>query len=116
MDFFHVWLRRVDAWLNRPRLTLLSTNRSAPKWNHEANDGELVDDSIRHGWDREEVKGGLRRWHVSSLSDPVTMRLSQDGRFVIVFAHKHPDAWETLVSQSSEPDLSSMEVGRSRRK
>jgi adenine-specific DNA methylase len=24
--------------------------------------------------------------------------LNADGRLVIVFAHKHPDAWETLVS------------------
>ena len=24
--------------------------------------------------------------------------LASDGRFVVVFAHKHPDAWETLVS------------------
>ena len=24
--------------------------------------------------------------------------LNPDGRLVIVFAHKHPDAWETLVS------------------
>ena len=24
--------------------------------------------------------------------------LSETGRFVVVFAHKHPDAWETLVS------------------
>ncbi len=24
--------------------------------------------------------------------------LSENGRFVVVFAHKHPDAWETLVS------------------
>ena len=28
----------------------------------------------------------------------VAMRLGGHGRLVIVFAHKHPDAWETLVS------------------
>lgn len=24
--------------------------------------------------------------------------LNDDGRFIAVFAHKHPDAWETLAS------------------
>ena len=31
-------------------------------------------------------------------SRPVIKSLQPDGRLVIVFAHKHPDAWETLVS------------------
>src|SRR5579875_1920249 len=44
-----------------------------------------------------QIAKGLRRRHGSRLPELHNM-LAPDGRLVIVFAHKHPDAWETLVS------------------
>ena len=95
MDFFYVWLRRglhgmspdVDAAFDTPL---------GPKWDHDNNDGELIDDSSRFGGDRQASKRNFedgmatvfRRCHVA---------LKSDGVLVIVFANKNPDAWETLV-------------------
>ena len=96
MDFFYVWLRRslngfsseLDAAFSEPL---------SPKWNHESQEGELIDDSSRHGGSNELSKrtyeeGMARAFQACHGS------LVDSGRLVIVFAHKHPDAWETLVS------------------
>jgi adenine-specific DNA methylase len=96
MDFFYVWLRRtlhglsqeVDEAFNQPL---------SPKWDHAKNDGELIDDSSRFGGDKEKSKlayedGMFRAFQVCERS------LKPEGRLVIVFANKQPDAWETLVS------------------
>ena len=32
------------------------SNHLAPKWNHETNDGELIDDASRHDGDRKKSK------------------------------------------------------------
>ena len=55
MDFFHVWLRRVMHGKS-PEIDAAFNEALGPKWNHQANDGELVDDPSRHGWDREKSK------------------------------------------------------------
>ena len=96
MDFFHVWLRRV--------LHGLATETDAafveplgPKWNSEERNGELIDDASRFGGDRAASKRNYEdgmarafgRFHAS---------LRDDGRLVVVFANKQPDAWETMVS------------------
>jgi putative DNA methylase len=69
----------------------------SPKWNRETQDGELVDDSGRHDGDRKLSKkayeDGMSRAFQSCFAS-----LASDGRFVVVFAHKEPDAWETLVA------------------
>jgi len=96
MDFFYVWLRRIlnglsvgiDSAFNEPL---------SPKWDHEKNDGELIDDESRHDGNAEKSKaiyedGMFRAFKACHNA------LTSDGRLVIVFAHKEPDAWETLVS------------------
>ncbi len=96
MDFFHVWLRRVTHGLSVD-IDGAFQGPLGPKWNHETNDGELVDDPSRHGWDRAKSKAvyedGMYRTFASCNA-----ALESNGRFVVIFAHKHPDAWETLVS------------------
>ena len=96
MDFFYVWLRRTLNGLS-PELESAFKETLSPKWNHEKNDGELIDDSSRHEGDRAKSKAvyeeGMARAFQSCFHS-----LTNDGRLVIVFAHKHPDAWETLVS------------------
>jgi putative DNA methylase len=96
MDFFYIWLRRTMAGLGN-EFDSAFRQPLAPKWDANANDGELIDDSSRFAGDKEASKknyeDGMARAFIASHA-----ALRADGRFVIVFAHKHPDAWETLVS------------------
>ena len=96
MDFFQVWLRRVLDGLSSATDAAFA-DPLGPKWESGASDGELIDDASRFEGDREASKHNyedgmaraFRRFHES---------LGDDGRLVIVFANKSPDAWETLVS------------------
>ncbi|HQI77090.1 MAG TPA: DUF1156 domain-containing protein, partial [Candidatus Latescibacteria bacterium] len=95
MDFFYIWLRRGLRGLSDEIDGVFSTPLS-PKWNHEQDDGELIDDSSRFGGNREASKrsyeNGMARAFESS-----SQALAGTGRLVIVFANKSVDAWETLV-------------------
>jgi len=96
MDFFYVWLRRVlfglsadiDTGFNEPL---------APKWNHEKNDGELIDDASRFNGDRKRSRAAYEEGMFHAFQ-ACHQALKLEGRLVIVFAHKQPDAWETLVA------------------
>ncbi len=93
MDFFYVWLRRtlyghIDAAFCEPL---------SPKWNHEINDGELIDDASRFGGDKQQSKKAYEDG-MARVFQACWRALNPDGRLVIVFANKQPDAWETLVS------------------
>ena len=80
-------------------LTLIKRfkNPLSPKWNHEENDGELIDDAGRFGKNKhlskQNYEDGMARVFVSCHA-----ALNADGRLVIVFANKQPEAWETLVA------------------
>lgn len=96
MDFFYVWVRRVLHGLS------LSVDEAfieplSPKWSHDANDGELIDDASRFGGDKKASKRNYEEGMARAFSVCHTA-LKPEGRLVVVFAHKHPDAWETLVS------------------
>ena len=96
MDFFYVWLRRMLYGVS-PEINAAFSEPLSPKWNNETQDGELIDDASRHGGDKEKSRkayeDGMARAFLACHG-----ALADHGRFVIVFAHKHPDAWETLVS------------------
>lgn len=96
MDFFYVWLRRALAGLS-PNIDAAFAEALSPKWNHEANDGELIDDASRFGGDKEASKRNYEMGMARAFA-ACHAALAADGRLVIVFAHKHPDAWEALVS------------------
>jgi putative DNA methylase len=96
MDFFYIWLRRTLCGLS-PEIDTIFHEALAPKWDYSKNDGELIDDASRHGGDAAKSKavyedGMFRAFQACHRT------LKPEGRLVIVFAHKHPDAWETLVS------------------
>lgn len=96
MDFFYVWLRRTLYGLS-PEMDAAFIEPLSPKWNHETEDGELIDESSRHNGDSDASKkayedGMARAFQACHAS------LAGHGRLVVVFAHKHPAAWETLVS------------------
>ena len=96
MDFFYVWLRRT---LNGDEKATDSAFEMpiAPKWDADGNDGELVDDASRHAGNactsKAVYEDGMARVFLACHA-----ALNASGRFVVVFAHKHPNAWETLVS------------------
>jgi putative DNA methylase len=95
MDYFYIWLRRTLHGISS-QVDSGFSNPLSPKWDHDKSDGELIDDSSRHELDAAKSKqvyeDGMARVFAQCASS-----LNADGRLVIVFAHKHPNAWETLV-------------------
>ena len=96
MDFFHVWLRRTLRGLS-PETDAAFAGALGPKWDADANDGELIDDASRFGGNRaasrKNYEDGMARCF-ARFGDA----LRADGRLIVVFANKRPEAWETLVS------------------
>jgi hypothetical protein len=96
MDWFYVWLRRI-VWDLSEEYSSIMRESLGPKWNHDGGDGELIDDPTRHDGDPRKSKrayeDGMARSFVRCGE-----ALAADGRLVVVFANKQPDAWETLVS------------------
>ena len=96
MDFFHIWLRRVLHGLS-PETDAVFAAPLGPKWERAADDGELIDDASRFDGDRDASKRNYEKGMARSFRR-FHEALRPDGRLVIVFANKNPDAWETMVS------------------
>ncbi|HTS48602.1 MAG TPA: DUF1156 domain-containing protein [Bryobacteraceae bacterium] len=96
MDFFYVWLRRNLYGLSS-EYDHAFREPTAPKWNHTANDGELIDDASRFEGDRTRSKAAYEDGMFRAFQS-CHRGLAPTGRLVIVFANKQPDAWGTLVS------------------
>jgi putative DNA methylase len=96
MDFFYIWLRRTLQGLS-PEIDAEFQEATSPKWDHDRNDGELVDEASRFDNDRQKSKENYERG-MFRVFQACYKSLTPDGRLVLVFAHKQPDAWETLVS------------------
>lgn len=96
MDFFYVWLRRTLVGVSKEYDRVFS-QPLAPKWDHDANDGELIDDASRFKGNKEASKRNYEEGMARAFK-ACHAELVPDGRLVIVFAHKQPDAWETLVT------------------
>jgi len=96
MDFFYVWLRRTLFGVS-PEIDAAFSEPLGPKWNHQTNDGEIIDDSSRFGGDNDKSKqvyeDGMFRAFLACNE-----ALKPGGRLVVVFANKQSDAWESLVS------------------
>ena len=96
MDFFYVWLRRTLHGLS-PEIDAAFHEPLGPKWDVEKNDGELIDDSSRFGGDAGKSKAAYEEGMFRAFS-ACKDALAPEGRMVVVFANKQPEAWETLVS------------------
>ena len=96
MDFFYVWLRRSTYGLSSSIDTAFR-KPIGPKWDHDTDDGELIDDASRFGNDkslsRKNYEDGMARAFQSCHA-----ALNSKGLLVLVFANKQPEAWETLVT------------------
>ena len=95
MDFFYVWLKRSVPGLS-PQIEAVFSNPLGPKWDHDGNDGELIDDASRFGGDQRLSKQNYEDGMARSFQ-ACHAALGTEGRLVVVFANKQPDAWETLV-------------------
>ena len=95
MDFFYVWLRRSLFGLSK-EIDVAFATPLGPKWDHDTQDGELIDDSSRFGGDREASKRNFEDG-MAAVFRRCHGALTPDGILVIVFANKNPDAWATLV-------------------
>jgi hypothetical protein len=96
MDFFYLWLRRTLYGLS-PQVDEAFSQSLSPKWDNVANDGELIDDASRHGGDKAKSKAVYEDGMARAFRACGEV-LRPEGKMVVVFANKQPDAWETLVS------------------
>ena len=96
MDYFYVWAMRTIGDKSSEFKRAFS-KRLGPKWNHELSDGELIDDAGRFNGDQSASKENYERGMAEAFRCCLES-LSENGRLVIVFANKNPDAWETLVA------------------
>ena len=96
MDFYYVWLRRSLHGISEE---ISSAFREAlgPKWDSRAGDGELIDDSSRFDGNKIASKNAYENGMFRAFQE-CDRALVTDGRMVVVFANKSPNAWETLVS------------------
>ncbi len=97
MDFFYIWLKRSLSGLGIPEYDFAFSANLTPKWDKNANDGELIDDPSRFQGNVKLSKSTYEEGMFHSFQNCYQV-LSENGRLVIVFANKQPDAWETLVS------------------
>ena len=86
-DFFYVWLRRSIG----DRFPDAFTEPLTPK------PAELVQHSGRFDGDKKAAKAFYENGMAKSFQ-AAHQSLSTDSLIVIVFAHKNPDAWETLTT------------------
>ena len=93
-DFFFIWLRRT---INKQIFGTLSESLT-PKID------ELVQHAGRFEGNADEAKEFYEKGMAESFQSAFDT-LSNDGRMVVVFAHKAPDAWETLVKAIIEAGL-----------
>ncbi|MDE2723062.1 MAG: DUF1156 domain-containing protein [Gemmatimonadota bacterium] len=96
MDYFYVWERRTMGTTSSEFIKTFRESLS-PKWNHDLCDGELIDDANRFNGDPSASKENYERGMAEAFQR-CSENLTTDGRLVVVFANKKPDAWETLVA------------------
>ncbi len=96
MDFFHVWLRRALHGI-LPAADAVFSEPLGPKWEATEEDGELIDDASRFGGDKALSKRNYEDGMARAFQ-ACHAALRSEGRLVLVFANKQPDAWETLVA------------------
>jgi adenine-specific DNA methylase len=96
MDFFFIWQKRLVGTLDDEYRRAFDRTVS-PKWDNQSEDGELIQDDSRHNGDNAKAKQAYEDGMASAFQR-CCERLADDGRFVVVFANKVVDAWETLVA------------------
>jgi len=96
MDYFLIWQRRITSGLS-PEIDAAFADRVGPKWDHDKQDGELIEDESRHKGDKAAAKKSYEDGMARAF-EQMWRQLDDAGRLAVVFANKEVDAWETLVA------------------
>ena len=96
MDFFYVWQKRIISDFSSEYERIYQP-LTAPKWDEEKQDGELIEDESRHKGDKLKARRAYEEGMTSSFK-VCCDALNDGGRFIVVFANKDVAAWESLVS------------------
>ena len=96
MDYFYIWGKRTVG-NSSSEFRKAFSGFLGPKWDNDISDGELVDDASRFNGDRFASKESYEQGMAKAFRR-CSESLNDNGRLVIVFANKKPDAWETLVA------------------
>ncbi|MEZ5399162.1 MAG: DUF1156 domain-containing protein [Bryobacteraceae bacterium] len=86
-DYYYVWLRRSLRHVYPEQFSSEITKK----------DDDLIQHAALGNGDNRAAKQRYENGMAAAFKEAHRC-LTDDGRFVVVFAHKHPDAWETLVS------------------
>lgn len=86
-DYYYVWLRRSVRSIYADRFETTITDKSR----------DLIQHAALAGGDNQQAKQRYEDGMARAFGEAFRC-LTDSGRFVVVFAHKHPDAWETLAS------------------
>jgi putative DNA methylase len=92
-DFFYVWLKRSVGFLHPNSFRSLLSPKSV----------EIIQEPARHA-DDTAAREFYERQMALAFSEARRV-LSQDGIFVVVFAHKSTSAWETLLNSLLDAGL-----------
>jgi adenine-specific DNA methylase len=95
MNFFRIWHRRIIGDFNAEFREVFE--RPSPTWDETTEDGELIDDSSRHGGDTEKSRKSYEKGMAKAFARSLAS-LRDDGRMVVVFANKEVDAWQSLIA------------------
>ena len=93
-DFFYVWFRRSIG----DRLPDVFSAPLTPK----------LDELIQHSGRFNNNKAAAKAFYESGMAESfqsASKSLSDEGRIIIVFAHKDPNAWETLTTAMMQAGL-----------
>ena len=93
-DFFYVWFRRSVG----DRFSDMFSDSLTPK----------LDELIQHSGRFDNNKAAAKAFYEEGMAESfqsASKSLSDDGRIVIVFAHKDPNAWETLTTAMMQAGL-----------
>ena len=86
-DFFYVWLRRSLGGTFQEQFSSPVTVKTE----------ELIQHALHSNGDHRAARQRYEDGMAAAFTTAHSV-LSSEGRFVVVFAHKQPDAWETLVA------------------
>jgi putative DNA methylase len=94
MNFFRIWQKHILGDFNAEFQAVFE--RPSPTWDESAEDGELIDDSSRHGGDAEKSRKAYEKGMAGAFARGLA--LNERGRMVVVFANKEVEAWQSLIA------------------
>lgn len=96
LDFFYMMFKAITRGLS-DQFDEVFSSPLTPKWDEQSTEKELIQDANRHDGNSTDAKTAYEDGMAQAFIQ-MHSTLKENGRLVVVFAHKDPEAWETLVS------------------